>query len=191
MRLTHYMLEIYPKISVKITYLNYLGYVQQTISATKVPRYSSDKLLTLHGTEFKGKMLVIQKLKNPPKAKIINGGNQKICPQTQPSQLDFDPENTEAFWPLQRITNYYQNAAIFKKGDIVLFSDSMPRGINIEEINRQIQDDRIYVKVFPGGTFKKYVCLRFRSFDPPPPPPSPLFVFEHPHPLPLRYVRFG
>ena len=134
-------------------------------------------------------MLVIQKLKNPPKAKMINGGNQKICPQKQPSQLDFDPENTEAFWPLQRISNYCQNAAIFKKGDIALFSDSIPRGINIKEINKQIQDDRIYVKASPGVTFKKYVCLRFRSSDPS--TPSPLFVFEHPHPLPLRCVRFG
>ena len=60
----------------------------------------------LHGIGFKGKMLVIEKAKTPPKAKSINGVNQNICPQTQPPQLDFDPENTVASRPLQRIKNY-------------------------------------------------------------------------------------
>ena len=34
---------------------------------------------------------------------------------------------------------------------IVLFSDSIPRGMNIKEINRQIQGGRIHVKAFPGA----------------------------------------
>ena len=101
------MLEIYLKISVKVTYLNYLDYAQQTISVTtlmskyhflkilekkrgvaylKVPRHVSDELLKLHGLGFKGKILVIEKAKTPPKAKNIIGVNQNICPQTQLSQ---------------------------------------------------------------------------------------------------------
>ena len=84
----------------------------------------SDELLKLHGTGFKGKMLVIEKAKTLPKAKNINGVNQNICPQTQPLQLDFDSENTGASRPLQRIKNSYWNAVIPKKGDIALFSDS-------------------------------------------------------------------
>ena len=85
----------------KVTYLNYLGYAQQTISVTsfpyvEVPRHVCDKLLKLHGIGFKGKMLVIEKAKTSPTAKSINGVNQNICPQTQPPQLDFDPENTVA-----------------------------------------------------------------------------------------------
>ena len=59
-----------------------------------MPRHVSDELLKLHGIGFKGKTLVIEKAKTPPKAKNINEGNQSICPQTQPPQLDFDPENT-------------------------------------------------------------------------------------------------
>ena len=77
--------------------------------------------------------------------------NRDICPHTEPPQLDFDPENTEASRPLQRITNSYRNAVIPKKGDIVLFSDSIPRGMNIKEINRQIQDGRVHVKTFTGA----------------------------------------
>ena len=38
-------------------------------------RHVSDGLLKLHGTEFKGNMLVIEKAKTPPKAKSINGVN--------------------------------------------------------------------------------------------------------------------
>ena len=99
----------------------------------------SDELLKLHGLGFKGKMLVIEKAKTPPKAKNINGVNQNICPQTQTSQLDSDPENTLASRPLQRIKNSYRNTVIHKKDDIALFSDSIPRRMNIKEINRQIQ----------------------------------------------------
>ena len=47
-----------------------------------MPRHVSDELLKLHGIGFKGKILVIEKAKTPPKVKNINGGNQSICPQT-------------------------------------------------------------------------------------------------------------
>ena len=100
--------------------------------------------------KFKGKMLVIDKAKTLPKAKRINGVNQNICPQTQPPQLDFDPENTVASRLLQGIKKFYQNAVILKKGDIALFSYNIPRGMDIKEINRQIQSGRIHVKAFPG-----------------------------------------
>ena len=117
----------------------------------KVPRHVSDELLKLHEIEFKWKVLLIEKAKTPPKAKTINAVNRDICPRTEPPQLDFDPENTEAFRPLQRITNSYRNAVIPKKGDIALFSDSILRGMNIKEINRQIQGGRVHVKAFPAA----------------------------------------
>ena len=81
----------------------------------KVPRHVSDELLKLHGLGFKGKMLVIEKSKTPPKAKNINGVNRNICPQTHISQLGSDPENTLASRPLQRIKNSYRNTVIHKK----------------------------------------------------------------------------
>ena len=34
---------------------------------------------------------------------------------------------------------------------IALYSDSIPRGTNIKEINRQIQGGRIHIKAFPGA----------------------------------------
>ena len=109
----------------------------------------SDELLKLHGTGCKEKILVKEKAKTLPKHKNINGVNQNICPRTQPSQLD--PQNTVASRPLQRIKNSYRNAVIHKKDNIALFSDSIPRGMNIKEINRQIQGGRIHVKAFPGA----------------------------------------
>ena len=156
----------------KVTYLYYLNYAQQTnfnttlmskyhflkklgkkrgFAYVKVPRHVSDELLKLHGLGFKGKMLVTEKAKTLPKAKNINRVNQNICPQTQPSQLDSDPENTVASRPLQRIKNPYQNTVIHKKGNIALFLNSIPRGMNIKEINRQNQGGKIHIKAFPGG----------------------------------------
>ena len=167
MNLTHYMLENYLKMSMKVTYLNYLGHAQQTISVTaliskyhflkilekkrgfayvKVPKHVSDELLKLHGIGFEGKMLVIEKAKTPLKAKSINGVNQNICSRTQPPQLGFDAESTVASRPPQLIKGSNRNAVIPKKGDTTLFSDSMPRGMKIKEINRQIQGGRIHFK---------------------------------------------
>ena len=81
----------------------------------------SDELLKLHGLGFKGKMLVIEKGETPPKAKIINGVNQNICPQTQISQLHSDPENNLASRPLQRIKNSYRNTVIHRKAILHYF----------------------------------------------------------------------
>ena len=47
-------------------------------------RHVSDELMKLHEIGFKGKIVVIEKAKIPPKAKSINGVNQNICPQNQP-----------------------------------------------------------------------------------------------------------
>ena len=77
--------------------------------------------------------------------------NQNICPQMQPPQLVFDPENTVVSRPYQRIKNSYRNTVIPEKSDIALFSDSIPRGTDIKEIYRQIQGVGIHVEAFPGA----------------------------------------
>ena len=81
MNLTYYMLEIYLTISikVKVPYFNYLGYAQQTITFTLYKGAETRERETLKITwiEFKGKMLVIEKTKTSPKAKSINGVNQR------------------------------------------------------------------------------------------------------------------
>ena len=127
-----------------------------------MPRRVIDELLKLNGLGFKGKMLIIEKEKSSPKAKNINRVNQNIYPQTQTSQLDSDPEKTLASQPLQRIQNSYRKTIIHKKLDISLFSDRITRGMNIKEINRQIQGGRIHVKAFPGKHqhWKNMVIMR-------------------------------
>ena len=81
----------------------------------------SDELLKLHGRGFKGKMLVIEKAKTPSKAKNINGVNQNICPQTQISQSDSDPENTLASRPLQRMKTLIEIPSSIKKAILHYF----------------------------------------------------------------------
>ena len=85
----------------------------------KVPRHVSDELLKLYGIGFKGKMLVIEK--TPPKAKGINGVNQNICPQMQPPQLDFDPENTVASRPLNGLKTPIEMLSSLKKAILHYF----------------------------------------------------------------------
>ena len=96
-------------------------------------------------------MLVIEKAKTLSKAKSVYRLNQNICPQTQPPRLDFNSENIAASQPLQRVKNSNRNGVILKKSNIGLFPGSIPRVINIKEINRQIQSSRIHVKAFPGA----------------------------------------
>ena len=103
-----------------------------------MPRHVSDELLKLHGLGFKGKMLVIEKSKTPPKAKNINGVNRNICPQTHISQLGSDPENTLASRPFNGLKTLIEIPSSIKNGDIALFSDSILRGMNIKKSNRQI-----------------------------------------------------
>ena len=153
MNVTSYMLEVYLKISVKVIYLNYLGYTQQTISVkTLMSNYHFLKILVkkrlwlcksaktcelptlnLHGIRFEGKKLVIEKVKTLPKSENINEVNQNICPQTQPSKLDFDFESTVASRPLQRIKSSYWNAINCKKA-ILHYFQVVPRGMNIKKL---------------------------------------------------------
>lgn len=116
---------------------------QRGFAYVKVWRHMTHELVKLHETEFKGKMLVIEKEKTLPKAKNSNGVNQNICPQMQSPQLDFDSQNNVASRPLQWIQNFYRHAGVPKKDNITLFSDLF---VNIKKIHRQIQGDRIHVK---------------------------------------------
>ena len=60
-------------------------------------------------------------------------------------------ETFEPLPPIQRITGLYRNATLLKKGAIALFSDSIPKGMNIKSINKQVKGGRIYIKAFAGA----------------------------------------
>ena len=49
------------------------------------------------------------------------------------------------------LLNSYRNAILPKKGAITLFSDNIPKGMNIKGINKQVKGCRIYIKTFPGA----------------------------------------
>ena len=102
-----------------------------------VPEYVVKELLVLHGTEFNGRNLVTQKAKTPPSK--TTGKNKQAFLQTQSRAIDFEMETFEPVPPNQRITGSYRNAVLPKKGAIALFSDSIPKGINIKSINKQVK----------------------------------------------------
>ena len=58
---------------------------------------------------------------------------------------------TEEQNPIQNINSTYSNAVIPKKKSIALFSDSIPRGIQMKHLNSQVKQERIHVKEFPGA----------------------------------------
>ena len=60
-------------------------------------------------------------------------------------------ETSEPVPPIQRITGSYRNAVLPKKGAIGLFSDSIPKGVNIKSTNKQVKGGRIYIKAFTGA----------------------------------------
>ena len=53
--------------------------------------------------------------------------------------------------PIQRKTGSFRNAVLSKKGATALFSDSIPKGINIKSINKEVKGGRVYIKAFPGA----------------------------------------
>ena len=66
--------------------------------------------------------------------------------QTHSLAIDFE---METFVPIQRVTGSYRNAALPKKCVIAFFSGSIPGGMNIENIKKQIKSGCIYIKAFP------------------------------------------
>ena len=69
-------------------------------------------------------------------------------------------ETFEPVPPIQRIAGSYRNAILPKMGAIALFSDNIPKEMNIKSISKQV--GRIYIKAFPGDKsiqFNHYVSL--------------------------------
>ena len=84
------------------------------------PDHVHDELLKLNGVEFKGRPIIVETAKT------------RSAYQNQETQNE---ANAELF---------YQS-----KKNIVLFSDSIPRGIKFKELNQKINRGRIHLKAFP------------------------------------------
>ena len=90
-----------------------------------VPERVVKELLKLHGIEFNGRTLVIEKAKTPPKKTI--GKDKQAFLQLQLLATDFEMENFKSVSPIQRTTGSYRNAVLPKKGAIVLFQTAYPK----------------------------------------------------------------
>ena len=63
--------------------------------------------------------------------------------------LECKTEHIESVRSFQQLSSFYGNALILKKGNIAFCSDSTSKGMNIKEINKQIQSRKIHGKAFP------------------------------------------
>ena len=66
-----------------------------------VPEHEFEKLYKLHGIEFNGRKLVIEKTKTP--LKKTTGKNKQAFLQSQSPATDFEMETFESFPPIQKI----------------------------------------------------------------------------------------
>ena len=89
----------------------------------------------IHGIEFNGRNLVIKNAKTTPKQTTEK--SKQAFLQSQSPPIDFEMETFEKVPPIQRITGSCRNAV----------SDSIPKGMNIKKLNKQVKGGRIYIKV--------------------------------------------
>ena len=89
-----------------------------------VPEHVVRELLKLHGIEFNGRKLVIEKAKTPPKK--TTGKNKQAFVQTHSPAVDFEMKIFETVPRIQRITGSYSDAVLPKKGAVALFQTEYP-----------------------------------------------------------------
>ena len=52
---------------------------------------------------------------------------------------------------MQRVIHSYGNAVNPKRKDIALFSDSIPKGMRMKDVNSQVKGGKIHLKLFPDA----------------------------------------
>ena len=104
-----------------------------------IPDHVHDELLKLNDVKYKGRPIVVETAKS-------RSGHQNQATQNE--------ANTEFF---------YQ-----PKKNIVLFCDSIPRGIMLKELNQKTNRGRIHLKAFPGARaqhLKHYLVPSLEEYE--------------------------
>ena len=111
--------------------------------------------------EFYGRKIIIEEAKTPPKTLVNELSTSAVANDYQSirkmpptfddvrSRLPKTP--TEEQCPIQYIKSTFSKAAIPKKQNIALFSESIPRGIKMKHLDFQVKNGRIHLKAFPGA----------------------------------------
>ena len=120
-----------------------------------------DELVKLYGFEFHGLKLIMEEVKTPPRtlvnelsASAVANDQQsihKIPPPINDVRSRLLTTSTEEQRPIQNINSTFSNVVIPKEKNITLFSDSIPRGMKINQLISQMKEGRIHLKAFPGA----------------------------------------
>ena len=142
------------------------------------PCHVCDELVKLHGLEFHGRKIIIEEAKTPP-GTVVNElstsavandqqSMQKMSPAINDVRSRLPTAPTEEQRPIQNINSPIYNAVIPKKKNIPLFSDGMPRGMEMKHLNSQVKEGRLHLKAFPGAKANQlnhYVIPTLEEFD--------------------------
>ena len=103
--------------------MDHFSNVDQPFASATVtaPVHVCEELLKLHGIVFYGNPLVIEMSKSP-----LEQLNHYFQPPLQPPSI-------------QRVINNYESAVNPRRKDIVLFADSIPKGMRMKDVNSIIR----------------------------------------------------
>ena len=118
-----------------------------------VPTHINEELMKLNGLEFTGKNLVIEEAqkKTSERCKFASKTRPESVeqPKTGPSNTELIPPKRQS--PFQKINNSYPDTVSPKMKSVVIFLDSMVKGLKMEQFNSQIHGGKVYLKGFPGA----------------------------------------
>ena len=109
---------------------------------------SSKPRIVLNGVEFHGNKLIVEEAKLPTSTTYRNNTFIKSSNLFEPlTSIPFpkpaNPIRSNADQPpIQNVVNSYSYSIVPDKKDIVLFADSIPRGMKMEDMNSKIKGGR-------------------------------------------------
>ena len=127
-----------------------------------MPKHVQKGLLTLHGIEFHGNIIIIEeatsaRIKRPDEQKT---GLSRNKPHTQRTTTEVVNESSENVDVIRANTvpgnKSYADVAMSRKTKngftkkVIVFGDSIMRGIRVSEFNQQVKNGYAKFKSFPG-----------------------------------------
>ena len=109
--------------------------------------------MKLNGFKFTGKNLLIEEARKKPseRRKFASKTRSESAEQLKPgtSNTELIPPKQQS--PVQKITNSYADIASPKMKNVVIFSDSMVKGLKMKQFNSHIHGGKVYLKAFPDA----------------------------------------
>ena len=136
---------------------------------SSAPRHVCDELIKLNGCNFRRKKIIVEEATSTrKKVELVIDKSDKRRPQVVVNNF---PENQDLFQRPKIVPgNKSYSEAVKSTRKIIVFGDSIPRGIKMNEFNRHVQRGFAKMKSFPGATSKEMLhyiepTLKEGSFD--------------------------